>query len=196
MSQNAKKAKRSWIIAAVSVICVLLVAAIVLRMNGKSSDEMVGDVPTAPSSIAPSVTPAELSNTPLVEAPSQSSTPEPPSSPEASIQPIQPSASAVPIDTAVSQGTEQTLQAAPVKPSVTPKETPKPKKETPVTNPTQKPEYAPEETVKTPKQEPAAGESKDGKVYVPGFGWQKESGGAGTVIDGEGDINKQVGEMD
>ncbi len=40
------------------------------------------------------------------------------------------------------------------------------------------------------------GERKDGKVYLPGFGWVTETGGSGTMVDGEGDINKQVGQMD
>ncbi|MHB1126969.1 MAG: DUF6550 family protein [Bacillota bacterium] len=44
--------------------------------------------------------------------------------------------------------------------------------------------------------EPQGGERKDGKVYLPGFGWVTETGGSGTKVDGEGDINKQVGTMD
>lgn len=44
--------------------------------------------------------------------------------------------------------------------------------------------------------EPQGGEQKDGMVYLPGFGWVPETGGSGTSVDGEGDINKQVGNMD
>lgn len=44
--------------------------------------------------------------------------------------------------------------------------------------------------------EPKGGERKDGKVYLPGFGWVTETGGSGTKVDGDGDINKQVGTMD
>lgn len=42
------------------------------------------------------------------------------------------------------------------------------------------------------------GEKKDGKIYVPGFGWIEDHGGGGEgkLVDGEGDINKQVGKMD
>lgn len=40
------------------------------------------------------------------------------------------------------------------------------------------------------------GKKKDGKVYLPGFGWVTETGGSGTKVDGDGDINKQVGTMD
>lgn len=35
-----------------------------------------------------------------------------------------------------------------------------------------------------------------GQIYVPGFGWQTPGSGKGTVVDGTGDINKQVGTMD
>ena len=38
---------------------------------------------------------------------------------------------------------------------------------------------------------------EDGKIYVPGFGWITDNGGGGqgTTVDGDGDINKQVGNM-
>lgn len=36
----------------------------------------------------------------------------------------------------------------------------------------------------------------DGEFYDPVFGWTKATGGKGTVVDGPGDINKQVGTMD
>jgi hypothetical protein len=50
----------------------------------------------------------------------------------------------------------------------------------------------------TQSGEPQGGEKKDGKVYLPGFGWIEDHGGGGEgkVVDGDGDINKQVGTMD
>ena len=50
----------------------------------------------------------------------------------------------------------------------------------------------------TQSGEPQGGEKKDGKVYFPGFGWIEDHGGGGEgkVVDGDGDINKQVGTMD
>ena len=42
-----------------------------------------------------------------------------------------------------------------------------------------------------------AGITNDGKIYVPGFGWIDDIGeGQGTAVDGDGDINKQIGNMD
>jgi hypothetical protein len=52
----------------------------------------------------------------------------------------------------------------------------------------------------TPKSDgqPHGGDTKDGKIYVPGFGWINDQGGGGqgTVGKSDGDINKQVGTMD
>lgn len=61
------------------------------------------------------------------------------------------------------------------------------------TDPSQKPSG---EKVDKQTGEPKGGEKKDGKVYLPGFGWVTETGGSGTTVDGDGDINKQVGTMD
>ncbi|OLS03543.1 DUF6550 family protein [Tissierella creatinophila] len=53
----------------------------------------------------------------------------------------------------------------------------------------------PEEPPKK-KDEPQGGDKKDGKIFVPGFGWIDDVGeGEGTKVDGDGDINKQIGDM-
>jgi hypothetical protein len=46
--------------------------------------------------------------------------------------------------------------------------------------------------------EPKGGERKDGKVYLPGFGWVTETGGSGTTVGNEGDelTGNKVGSMD
>ena len=104
---------------------------------------------------------------------------------------------------AVSSGTEQTIQGDATKPEYT---------EEQVKDPTQKPNgekvaeppkpvdhdkvEQPKDTPKNDSQ-PQGGETKDGKIYVPGFGWIDDIGdGQGTTVDGDGDINKQVGTMD
>lgn len=104
---------------------------------------------------------------------------------------------------AVSSGTEQTIQGDASKPEYT---------EEQLKDPTQKPNgekvteqdkpvdhdkvEQPKETPKSDSQ-PQGGETKDGKIYVPGFGWIEDHGGGGqgTTVDGDGDINKQVGNM-
>lgn len=53
----------------------------------------------------------------------------------------------------------------------------------------------PKETPK-PDNKPQGGDTSGGKIYIPGFGWIEDIGeGQGTTVDGDGDINKQVGTM-
>ena len=105
---------------------------------------------------------------------------------------------------AIDTGTEQTIQRDPEKPKEPTKEQ--------LEDPTQKPngekvetppEPAEHDKVEKPAEtqkkndEPQGGDSNNGKIYVPGFGWIDDVGeGQGTTVDGEGDINKQIGNMD
>ena len=105
---------------------------------------------------------------------------------------------------AIDIGTEQTIQGN--------VEKPKEPTEEQLTDPTQKPngekvEIPPEpvehdkveKPAETPKSndEPQGGDTNNGKIYVPGFGWIDDVGeGQGTTVDGDGDINKQIGNMD
>ena len=106
---------------------------------------------------------------------------------------------------AIDTGTEQTIQGD--------VEKPKEPTEEQLTDPTQKPngekvEIPPEpvehdkveKPVETPKNNDVPqGEdtNNQGKTYLPGFGWIENSGeNQGTVVDGDGDINKQIGTMD
>lgn len=98
-----------------------------------------------------------------------------------------------------SSGTEQTIQPDVSKPEP-PAEKPKVENEDARKDPSSTPEYKPEETEKKPTPKPDApqnGDTKDGKIYIEGFGWIEDNGGGGQgeTIDGDGDINKQVGEM-
>jgi hypothetical protein len=102
----------------------------------------------------------------------------------------------------VDKGTEQIIQPDPIKPEYTDEQ---------LKNPDQKPngekvteqdkpvEHNKVEKPSTPPKsdnQPQGGEKKNGQIYVPGFGWIDDIGeGQGTVVDGEGDINKQVGIM-
>lgn len=100
---------------------------------------------------------------------------------------------------------EQTIQADIEKPKEPTKKQ--------LTDPTQKPsgekvEKAPEpvdhDKVEKPAEipksndEPQGGDTNnEGKTYLPGFGWIENSGeNQETVVDGDGDINKQIGIMD
>lgn len=102
----------------------------------------------------------------------------------------------------IDKGTDQTIQPDPIKPEYTDEQ---------LKNPEQKPNgekvteqdksigHNEVEKPNTPSKsdnQPQGGEKKNGQIYVLGFGWIDDIGeGQGTVVDGEGDINKQVGIM-
>ena len=70
-----------------------------------------------------------------------------------------------------------------------------------LTNKNTKPSYTSNPTAPTskPSSKPSSSTpsgGKPGQIYVPGFGWQYPTGGKGTTVAGDGDINKQVGIMD
>lgn len=107
---------------------------------------------------------------------------------------------------AIDTGTEQKIQGdVPEKPTYI---------EEQLTDPTQKPNGEKVEPLKedvegetvpiqeTPitesNNEPQGGDTNSkGETYLPGFGWIENSGeNQGIVVDGDGDINKQVGTMD
>lgn len=100
--------------------------------------------------------------------------------------------------------TEQAVQPAPEKPTAPPEEVLK--------NPTQKPdgesvegtlEAMPHEEVVQPSEaptqagEPQYGDTQNGKIYVPGFGWIDEIGeGQGTVAEDMYENGNKIGIMD
>ena len=100
--------------------------------------------------------------------------------------------------------TEQAVQPAPEKPTAPPEEVLK--------NPTQKPdgetvegtpEAIPHEEVVQPSEaptqagEPQYGDTQNGKIYVPGFGWIDEIGeGQGTVAEDMYENGNKIGIMD
>ena len=100
--------------------------------------------------------------------------------------------------------TEQAVQPAPEKPTAPPEEVLK--------NPAQKPdgesvegtpEAIPHEEVVRPSEtstqagEPQYGETQNGKIYVPGFGWIDEIGeGQGTVAEDMYENGNKIGIMD
>ncbi len=182
------KTKKRLTLAGLGVVCVVLVIAIASQFKTeKPKDTVLQPSPTVSEEVNPSVAPP-------------TSTADPTATPEVSVPPIDPTATPVPTkgaDTADSSGTDQSLQAEPTKPAA-PTVTPAPKDEKAATNPDKKPEYKPEDTVKTEPSSPKAGDKNDkGQIWFPGFGWVDDEGpNTGTVVDGEGDIDKQVGNMD
>lgn len=98
---------------------------------------------------------------------------------------------------AVSSGTEQTIQGDVSKPEYT---------EEQLRNPDQKPngEKAAEEDEGDPSEntpetdnQPQGGDTKDGQIYVPGFGWITDNGGGGqgSVADDMYENGNKIGTM-
>ena len=66
------------------------------------------------------------------------------------------------------------------------------------------PEPVDHEQVETPVQtepapgEPQAGDTKDGQIYVPGFGWVENhgGGGSGTTAEDMYENGNKIGSMD
>lgn len=187
MKNLSDKNKRWLIIAGLGVVCIALVIAISSQFKAKVP---VDDV-TAPASTNANVVNPSINTTGTDVKPSSESANEK----GVVVQSAEPAAApAETPNTAVSTGTKQTIQPDPVKPEA-PKEKPKSQGEN--TNPSKPPTYKPEDTTVSKPAEPKGGEKKDGKIYVPGFGWVENHGGGGQgkVVDGSGDINKQVGKM-
>lgn len=95
---------------------------------------------------------------------------------------------------------QQNVEVPITKPTDKPAEPEKPvvKDEKQTKNPDKPPVYDKQQTTVEPKSsQPKSGDKKDGKVYIPGFGWVKDEGGGGKgeVVNSDGDINKQVGQM-
>nr|WP_308625359.1 DUF6550 family protein [uncultured Eisenbergiella sp.] len=108
------------------------------------------------------------------------------------------------VDTRPAQ-TDQTEQS--IQPEVTKPAEPE---ETVISDPTQKPDGTKVETppvpveheeVVTPAEttaapgEPQGGETQDGKVYLPGFGWVTDTGSSGTTADDMYENGNKIGEM-
>ena len=180
------KTKKRLTIAGLGLVCVVLVIAIASQFEPEAPKE----VSIQPSSkVSDEVNPAEL-------IPSLST--------EINVPPINPAVVSAPsADTGDSAGTEQIIQAEVTKPTEPPQEVKTDPSKTPDGQKVDK--VTPVEHDKVTKPEnplspeiPKSGDKNEkGQMWVPGFGWVDDSGpNEGITVDGEGDINKQVGNMD
>ena len=168
------KTKRRLAIAGAAVICIALVIAIGMRFAKEPTrPDASSKEPVSSSDVAPDIQDKTEKKEVMVS-------PQPTSEPE--------STETLPPQTDLP---EQKLQPDPVKPEAPAK--PEVPKDADTTNPSKPPEYKPEDTEK----KPAAESKPQGDGGLPGFD-NVPDGGANQVIevDGDGDINKQVGEMD
>jgi hypothetical protein len=186
------KAKKRLTLAGLGVVGVVLVIAIVSQFKTEEPKEVL----VQPSStVSDEVDPGTV----IPEPPE-----DPNKTPEVTVPPINPAeASSMPADTGDSTGTEQSIQTEVAKPTPPPQEI--------KTDPSKTPDGEKVDAIKpvehdkvtrpassTSPSEPKSGDKKDGKIYVPGFGWIEDNGGGvqQNNVGSDGDINKQVGNMD
>lgn len=168
------KTKRRLAIAGAAVIGLALVAAIGMRFAKEPvKPDASSQKPVNSSDVAPEIQNSTEKKEVVV---SPQPTPEP-ESPET-----------LPPQTDLP---EQKLQPDPVKPAAPAK--PELPKDADTTNPSKPPDYKPEDTEK----KPAAESKPQGGGGLPGFDNVPDAGANQVIeVDGDGDINKQVGEMD
>lgn len=186
------KAKKRFIIAALGVVCVVLVIAIISQF--KTEEPKDASVQSS-STVSDAISPGTVIPAPFAD---------PIKTPEAIVPPINPAeASTKPADSGDSTGTEQSIQAEVTKPT-------QPLQEV-KTEPSKTPDGGKVDTVKpvehdkvtkpasnTSPSEPKSGDKKDGKIYVPGFGWIEDNGGggSGTTAKDMYENGNKIGNMD
>lgn len=187
MIHISTKAQKRLLISGLSVLCIVLVVALFAFIGSGSEKKKIDDAKNDASTNVTvndikaddktGVTVPDITKTPTVESH------------------IPASENAV-----LDVDKKQDVEVALTKPAEKPTEPEKPviKDDKEIKNPEKPPVYDKKQTTIEPKiSEPKSGDKKDGKVYIPGFGWVKDEGGGGKgeVVTSDGDINKQVGQM-
>lgn len=188
------KVKKRFIIAGLGVVCVVLVIAIASQFK----TEEPKDLSVQPSSkVSDAISPGTV-----IPAPSA----DPIKTPEVTVPPIEPTeASTKPADSGDSTGTEQSIQAEVTKPTQPPQEVKTDSSKTPdgekvdAVKPVEHDKVTKPASSTSPSK-PKSGDKKDGKIYVPGFGWIEDNGGggSGTTVGNPDDelTGNKVGSMD
>lgn len=191
-----EKTKKYLAVGAGTIICISLIAAIGLQFGNSSleEDKIAGESSTT---------------TEIVVAPSTSSEKEDTEASDVIVPPEkesdQSTESKPPVDSRPAQ-TDQSEQS--IQPEVTKPEAPS---EEALHDPTTKPdgtkvdtppEPVEHESVEQPEElppepnEPQGGDTKDGQVYLPGFGWVTDTGGSGSTADDMYENGNKIGIMD
>ncbi len=182
------KAKKRLTLAGLGVVCAVLVIVIASQFKTEAPKAVsVQPSSTASDAVNPGTPSAGPNNTQEVNA-----------------QPIDPTVTPAPsTDTGDSTGTEQSIQTEVTKPpepsqeaKTDPSKTPDGEKVEKVTPTEHDKVTKPEST--TSSSTPKAGDKKDGKIYVPGFGWIEDNGGggSGTTAEDMYENGNKIGSMD
>ena len=181
------KAKKRFTLAGLGVVCVILVIAIASQFKTeKPNDVSVQPSSTVSDTVKPGTPSTGSNNTQEVDA-----------------QPIDPTVTpAQSTDTGDSTGTEQSIQAEVTKPPEPSQEVKTDPKKTPDGEKVDKVTPTEHDKVTTPSSStssttPKSGDKKDGKIYVPGFGWIEDNGGggSGTTAEDMYENGNKIGDM-
>lgn len=191
-----EKTKKYLAVGSGAIICVALIAAIALQFGKASSgeDKMAEESSTT---------------TEIVVDPSKSSGKDDKESSDVTLPPKRGSGQSTEKEPSVDDRPAQTDQSEQsIQPEVTKPEDPS---EEALHDPTTKPdgtkvdtppEPVEHESVEQPEElppepnEPQGGDTKDGQVYLPGFGWVTDTGGSGSTADDMYENGNKIGIMD
>lgn len=174
MSKLSAKTQKRLLVSGLAAICVVLVVAVFSFVGGSGENDKSN---IAENNISNNVTVDDIKTTNGTESQTSSN---------------------VVLDIDKLQNVEVPIAETPQKPAEP--EKPVVKDAGALKNPDTPPVYNKEQTtVEKKSSEPKSGDKKDGKVYIPGFGWVKDEGGGsqGVKVGNEGDklTGNKVGQM-
>ena len=192
MSKLSAKTQKRLLVSGLATLCVVLVVAVFSFLGGSSEKDKSN---IAVNDISNNVTVSDIKADDKSETETEVSVPDITEAPASGTK--SKTSSNVVLDMDKQKDVEVPITETPQKPAEP--EKPVVKDEGALKNPDTPPVYDKEQTtVEKKSSEPKSGDKKDGKVYIPGFGWVVDEGGGsqGKVGKSDGDINKQVGIMD
>ncbi len=187
--------KKKWgIVTGISVMCIILVIAIVSRFKKETLIE-------AEATTAAMITTTDSPTISTLSVTGEETT-TPVTTQEVSVQPTSTEAGIQNMDTADSSGTEQSIQPEVTKPAEPIEEAKKDPTKTPsgekVTTAVQAEENKVQSTTAPTQSSSESENNHEGEIYVPGFGWVEDNGGSvsGTTAEDMFENGNKIGSMD
>lgn len=187
--------KKKWcIVTGISVMCIILVIAIVSRFKEETLVE-------AEATTAAMITTTDSPTISTLSVTGEETT-TPVTTQEVSVQPTSTEAGIQNMDTADSSGTEQSIQPEVTKPAEPIEEAKKDPTKTPsgekVTTAVQAEENKAQSTTAPTQSSSESENNHEGEIYVPGFGWVEDNGGGVSqeTIEDMYENGNKIGSMD
>ena len=187
--------KKKWcIVTGISVMCIILVTAIVSRFKEETLIE-------AEATTAALITTTDTPTVSTLSVTGEETT-TPVTTQEVSVQPTSTEAEIQNMDTGDSSGTEQSIQLEVTKPAEPLEEAKKDPTKTPsgekVTTAVQAEENKVQSTTAPTQSSSESENNHEGEIYVPGFGWVEDNGGGVSqeTIEDMYENGNKIGSMD